>query len=455
MINKKSIITYTPLIVFLIILLIIHSSLNLFSDDLYFQSYYKVLFTLDSSNFLFFRFTHWSWRILIEGVLTFLCNYPVLWIIGDSILIALLAYLVPKLIIKNYDEMSNKDKIKCSLIGILLTILFVYSNIQALKSAGFIATTLNYTWPFILGVLHIYLFKEYFYQKREIKTPKKILIGIISVLSLIFAINSEIILISIALFYLIFILYKCFKGNENFLNNLLELLKSNKMLLLYLLIILVMFIIFIKCPGNKVRYMEEIGRWGDYSVLKFYNKIDLSVTTLYCVLLTTKDLLACLFFIVLAIYSSKFTNNKLIKFIIFIPAIFLTILYLITYVNVDINTLIFNHVIKNFEPYGLFSHGISLTVITLSVSYLIIILSVLIALIVTYKHNQKISIIIFSLLIIAFISQFVLGFSPSCLIWTYPESDYPGRWWIISNGILIFTTGILIFELMKNKYCMK
>ena len=455
MFKNKNLITYIPIIVFFILLLLGHTTLELFSDDIYFQSYFNSLLNFNSSNFLYFRFTQWSWRVLIEGALTILCTYPILWIIGDSILITLLAYLVPKLTIKNYNELNNNDKIKYNIIGILLTIIFIYSNFSAIKSAGFIATTLNYTWPFIFGIINIYLFKEYFYEKKPIKMPKKILIATISVLSLIFAANMEIVLISIILFYLIFILYKCFNGNKNFLNNLWGLLKSNKILILYLLILLVMFIIFIKCPGNKSRYIQETSRWGNYSVLKFYNKIDLSFTTLYCMLLTTKDLIVWLFFIALGIFSSKLTEKKLIKFIVFLPAIFLSILYLVTFINVDINTMIFNHVIKNFKPYGLFSHGISLSVIVIFLSYFIIVLSTLIALIVTYKHNRKISIIIASLLVISFISQFVIGFSPSCLIWTYPESDYPGRWWIISNGIQIFTTAILIFETMRKKNIVK
>ena len=172
MLNKKSLKYLAPFIVFFILVLLWHFAINPFGDDIYFKAYYPFLFNMDSSNFLYYRFTKWSWRLLIEFLLTILCEYPILWIIGDSILITLLAYLTPRLITKNFDEIENKNIY--NLLGIILILIFIYSSYAALRSAGFIATSLNYTWPFIMGVLHLYLFKEYFYQKKETKHIKKL-----------------------------------------------------------------------------------------------------------------------------------------------------------------------------------------------------------------------------------------------------------------------------------------
>ena len=188
--------------------------------------------------------------------------------------------------------------------------------------------------------------------------------------------------------YLIFILYKCLKGNKGFIKNLIDLMKSNKILLLYLLIILLMMIIFIKCPGNRARFIEETANWGDYSVLRFRYKVDLSLTAIYCMLLTTKDIIAYLFLWFSAIYASKLTNKKLTKFITFILVIILSAVYLLSFVN-GFSGLIRFGVLVGYEPYGLLSHGISQLSIILASTYIVFVLSILFTLYIIYKNDKK------------------------------------------------------------------
>ena len=438
-------------IVFLIILLVWHFRMNTFGDDLYFKLYYDSLFLPDGSNFIYFRFMEWSWRFIIEFVITILCRWPILWVIGDSVLFCLLSYLIPRIVINDFNKLNLDNRFLYIIISIVLTVLFIFCNFSAIKSAGYIATTLNYTWPFILAILHVYIFKEYFYQKKNISTIKKYVLGFISVISLIFAINMEIVLISLLTAYLLFFLYKSIHGEKNnILSNFIDFIKTNKILLLYLAIIIVMLIIFIKCPGNKSRFLQESARVDFYSNIKLHNKLDISFTAIYCMLLTTFDLIILLFFSLLSYYSSKFSNNKLIKILLFIPPVFLGIFYILN-LSTGINQFLFSFILSAFSPYGLFSHELNLRTIFIVLSYLINILFVIISLVLIYKNKAKLAFILFSLILISFISQIVIGFAPSCLIWTYPISDYPGRWWIIFNGIHLFSIVILLREIINDR----
>ena len=72
----------------------------------------------------------------------------------------------------------------------------------------------------------------------------------------------------------------------------------------------------------------------------------------------------------------------------------------------------------------------------------------LISIIVIIKYRNKgIGIQIFALILISVASQFVSGNAPSSIMF-YPE--YPGRYWIIFNGILMIIIGLLIYDLLEN-----
>lgn len=426
--------------VFFIILLIGHLFVNIKGDDLFFASHFGEALLFDNTNFILYRFNEWSWRVIIESLSTVLCSYPMLWIISDSLLITLLSYLVPRFIIKNFDE--NENKLTYDFISIILVVIFMYSSYTAIQSAGFIATSLNYVWPFIFAIVHLYSVK--IYCQNDFKGIKKGIVCVLSILSLIFAINMEIVLFSLLVLYATFILYNLY---SRYNMDVIKYFNDNKMILVYIMIILIMLAIFIKCPGNHSRYVQECSRFTNYDLLTFYNKIDMAVTTVYCMMLTTSNIITLLFLLLLGVYASKLSKNNLLKLVLFIPSIILITTYGVSLINIDLHSFVFNHVLRSFEPYGLLSGKLTFSRLAILVTYILIIFSIIISLFTIYKNDKKLGYILFSLVFISFLSQMIIGFSPSCRIWSYPLNEYPGRWWIIFNGIQIFLSAVLLFNL--------
>ena len=80
-------------------------------------------------------------------------------------------------------------------------------------------------------------------------------------------------------------------------------------------------------------------------------------------------------------------------------------------------------------------------ILLIFIIFLTIIVSILISIIVIIKYrNKDIGIQISALILIS-------GNAPSSIMF-YPE--YPGRYWIIFNGILMIIIGLLIYDLLEN-----
>ena len=80
------------------------------------------------------------------------------------------------------------------------------------------------------------------------------------------------------------------------------------------------------------------------------------------------------------------------------------------------------------------------------------ILTALYGLYIINKHgNSKIMPLLIWIIILAFVSQSVVGFAPSAQIWYFPLHKYPGRWWLLFNGMISFASAILIYEILKRK----
>jgi len=87
-------------------------------------------------------------------------------------------------------------------------------------------------------------------------------------------------------------------------------------------------------------------------------------------------------------------------------------------------------------------------ILLIFIIFLTIIVSILISIIVIIKYrNKDIGIQISALILISVASQFVSGNALSSIMF-YPE--YPGRYWIIFNGILMIIIGLLIYDLLEN-----
>ena len=99
--------------------------------------------------------------------------------------------------------------------------------------------------------------------------------------------------------------------------------------------------------------------------------------------------------------------------------------------------------------HGLIANDFSIYALIVFIVYLTMIISVLIAIFSIIKlGNKKLGLKVLILLFLAFVSRVVAGNAPSSIM-VYPQ--YPGRYWIIFNAILMLPIGLLLFDLIDKK----
>lgn len=149
-----------PFIFLFLILLNWHHSIGLSIDDLFF---YTIPQETNIMSFVIERYDIWSSRILIEYILCHILQSPlILWWYLDSLIFTFIAILTYKLI-------NGENKIFYSILSCILCLSFIFSSHYALGSAGFITTTINYTWPLFSGLLAIYFKKSCCKRYRQNK----------------------------------------------------------------------------------------------------------------------------------------------------------------------------------------------------------------------------------------------------------------------------------------------
>ena len=233
-----------PFIFLFLILLNWHHSIGLSIDDLFF---YTIPQETNIMSFVIERYDIWSSRILIEYILCHILQSPlILWWYLDSLIFTFIAILTYKLI-------NGENKLFYSILSCILCLSFIFSSHYALGSAGFITTTINYTWPLFSGLLAIYILKNH--TAKDINKTKRILAYIISVLCLMFAVNNEqLAVILLGLFVLYYLLnYKT---------------KINKKCYLIGITSVIGIINTVICPGIHKRYILELRWFPDYLLTK-------------------------------------------------------------------------------------------------------------------------------------------------------------------------------------------
>ncbi|MFR5190740.1 MAG: DUF6056 family protein [Clostridia bacterium] len=146
-----------PFFLFLLLLIILHVKiLHVNGDDIYFSN------ILQETNqglfgYLQMRYTTWTSRILIEGIMVFLLKYQLfIWRILNIGMFLLLAKSISKITNSQNHRMLNYAI--CG--GILLIPMTVFNE------TGWVATTMNYLWVIALGTYAISTVKDAIEEKK-------------------------------------------------------------------------------------------------------------------------------------------------------------------------------------------------------------------------------------------------------------------------------------------------
>ena len=206
-------------------------------------------------DFLIHRYHEWSSRSLIEGLLILLTRFPILWRIGDTLICIAITVLISRLF------NPERSRVK---YWIILVCIFLFP-IAIIYEVGFIATSLNYSWPFAAALLALTPVIKRFWG-REVKRWEYI----VAFPMMLLAGFQELICATSVLAFLASLVYRII--NEK---------KLPRYELGMLTVATVMLIYTLTCPGNDNRSMLETATWfPEYADFGLFEKIELGFSSM-------------------------------------------------------------------------------------------------------------------------------------------------------------------------------
>ena len=264
---------YTPYIIFLLYLIVIHSFTYVAaSDDI---TYAHVLDKMSVLDAVKYRYKTWASRAIIEAVFFKLLTLnPVIWKVLDVIMCMWIFYSLSKLI---------KVEGKIQYILLLLCIVYPASD---MTSAGYIATTTNYIFP-----LAFLLYSFVILQKKLENRKVYIWEWFIAVICLLYGCNQEQYTPVVVATLILTFIYEIVSKK-----------KINVLCLLMIIVSVAELIFILTCPGNGERLIEECKRFiTNFAVLNLFDKLRLGLMETMNVFLCSTSNLFLIFSIVLAV----------------------------------------------------------------------------------------------------------------------------------------------------------
>ena len=291
---------YFPFVLFVGAMLILHAIMGFNGDDI---KYAKVLTNQSLVDYINYRYYNWSSRLIIDGLLVILTRIDmIVWKILDVVIYTFGVYYIIRLVNKKYSK-------KMAYFGVLLFLMYPFYE---MASAGWISTTLNYSWCFAFGIIS---FIPLIYEVQGEKVNGYIYV--ISFLALLFATNQE---QSGALIFAFNLLY--------LLNCLINKKPVNKFNVLATVISAGALIFVFTCPGNNIRFAHEVAYWyPEFANFTILDKSYLGLVTTFGSLIEQKILFP-MFYIILSVCVLINSENKYLKYFCYfniILVVFITI----------------------------------------------------------------------------------------------------------------------------------
>lgn len=239
---------YLPFVALAFLLLFFHACIHVGpGDDEYFKS---VLNDNNMFEWLTSRYIGWSSRLVIEFFLVTIAGQPILWRLLNTAVVVLGAISISKIF--SYKKSTALNWIICALILCLPVSLY--------NSAGWIATTLNYSWVVFLGLFAMIPIKKIL-CKENIKWYEYVFYFI----AMIYAANQEQMCLILLAVYFIFTCYIFYQNR-----------KLNWFVAVSTGVNLVSLVFILTCPGNVNRKICEIGNWfPDFNNLSLFRKLEM------------------------------------------------------------------------------------------------------------------------------------------------------------------------------------
>lgn len=399
--------------IYFIVILILHLTTNKIGDDLEFAKYLN-----DKSlpEFLKFRYNTWTSRLIIEAILSVLAGKVpfIVWKIADSFVFLSMSVLISKLINKENNGLYNV--IICSLVSLLSYTIY--------SEAGYMATTINYIFPFTCLLYSLYVVDK-------IVNNKKVRVGyVLSIITTIIACNAEQACLIFFGFAVLIIGYLII--NKKF--------KAKHLFIVFLILICLAELIFIAtCPGNDQRNIYETEhRYQEFANFGIVEKCYLGIASAGKYIVEQR-LIFTIFSFLLMIVTFMKSKNQIYRFMSVLDfGFFVTIS---TFKEITLN--IFPKLTKFYDIFGaeqIYGGSIGLSNIACLLVFLYLSLSMLFLLFKLYKDKPLYSVIFLA----GLLSRFIMGFSPT----VFASGSRPTIY--LFYGVSMLST-ILYIDIDKNK----
>lgn len=404
-------VAYFPFIVYGIIMLAVHLQLKLgWADDALFITYLE-----DASLFsvLGARYREWSSSILIEAILFPLVHVPFLWRILDTLI---MLWIVIALSL--FFNSEQRTSVNWAIVFIVLAF-----PLGSMSTAGWIATTLNYSWPLAFGLLALFPIVN---QVRKKKTP--IWLFVASIFALLFASNQE--QMGAVMFAICGMLSVYLWRRDK---------KFPKFPVIQTGICAVALIFILTCPGNSARMEANIAYWfPSFSELSMFRKIELGYSSSLYEFIMKPNLIFTIFGVILT--TTVFVNSKKLSYRI-ISCIPLTASLLFGMLSSsEVLSTWFPQLLDLRNKVTAVGTGIQLASPITWVPDIVITLiffSALISLWGAFENKEEAGLSIF-LLLVGLASRMIMGFSPT--IWASGDRTFIFMYFsFIAVSILLFT----------------
>jgi hypothetical protein len=386
---------YLSIIIFGTIVFIMHLFITPdFADDIWFANAFSD-FNNNPFSYSIVRYNTWTSRTLIELLILLCVKTPaIIWRILDTSMMIIIAVFISKILAE------DKNRAQINIVVASLLMLFPFA---ILSSAGWIATTVNYTWSLAFGLIAIYPLSKIMRGKRI-----RVYEFFVYIPALLVGANQEQMFIILFAVYLIFTVYLFSKK------------RINKFVLVQLGLCLLSLINILICPGNANRVAAEIGRWlPQFANFSFLHRAELGLSVSLASIFLNNNLLFLLltFFVFVLVWQKK--DRIIYKVIAAVPvgfAIMFLALRQFIFSDIQIIKSLFSigsgdWIANSQVVFSLKTYAVLLTMIFVLLTLLISVYRILSG---TLKPWLAIGV-----LSAGFVTKFIMGFSPT--IWASSE----------------------------------
>lgn len=371
---------YCPYIIYFIVLFLYHKWANIETcDDPYFGD---VLNNQGPISFLTERYNTWSSRLGIELVLIYVAHFSKIFKFLDIIINMLVLHFVCKLC-----------KSERFLSKMFVVSLFMTYNLRDMRSAGWIATMINYMWV-VAALLFLAIILRNYFEKGEISIGQSLSV----ILIILFCGSHEqgiIVLVSELFVFLLF--------------NFIRYKRINRIALISIGFCFALMIMILLSPGNASRMAMAIGDTDPYLVYNnCFEKVWLGIMRFNSMFVGNLSHIFVLFSVVLFLHNlfSRKSSLKIIDTVLSTFPLVIVICYLISYsFDLHSNSLFqmpAEPFVINYSHFSFYSALFIPLLIILSVGLYI------------YRNFGNSSFFLFLFLFGAcFVSQIIMGFSPT------------------------------------------